>query len=285
MPGCRGSGSARRTPASRSSKHGRSATLPSAGLDADPPPRQHRKEQLGAIATECRGSGTVNEVVLLALAAALNPTLVAASTVMMLLPSPKRLMLGYLLGALMTSITLGLVIISSFESSGAVSTAKNTLSPAATLALGGIFLVAAFVLGTGRHRGATQRLRARREAKQDKGPPRWQRALGKGSARITFVVGALLTLPGASYLAGLVRIDKLNYSTPETVLMVVGFNLIMLALLEVPLACFVVAPDWTPRAIDRARAWVGRHAHRFAVTMLVVLGTLLVIKGAIELLG
>ena len=83
----------------------------------------------------------MNEIVLLALAAALNPTLVAASTVMMLIPNPKRLMLGYLLGALMTSITLGLVIISSFESSDAVSTTENTLSPAATLALGGIFLV------------------------------------------------------------------------------------------------------------------------------------------------
>ena len=227
----------------------------------------------------------MNEIVLFALTAALNPTLVVASTVMMLMPNPKRLMLGYLLGALMTSITLGLVIISSFESSDAVSTTENTLSPAATMALGGIFLVAAFVLGTGRHRRVAERRRARRGAKPDKGPPRWQQALGKGSARITFVVGALLTLPGASYLAGLSRIDKLNYSTTETVLLVVGFNLIMLALLEVPLVCFVVAPDWTPPAIDRAKAWVGRHAHRFAVTMLTVLGTLLVIKGAIELLA
>ena len=201
---------------------------------------------------------------------------------MMLLPNPKRLMLGYLLGALMTSITLGLVIISSFESSDAVSTTENTLSPAATMALGGIFLVAAFVLGTGRHRAVVERRRVR---KQDQRPPRWQRALGKGSARTTFVVGALLTLPGASYLAGLSRIDKLNYSTAGTVLLVVVFNLIMLALLEVPLLCFVVAPDWTPRAVDRAKAWIGRHGHRFAVTMLTVLGTLLVIKGAIELLA
>jgi Sap, sulfolipid-1-addressing protein len=224
----------------------------------------------------------VGHVIVLALAAALNPTLVAASTVMMLLPNPKRLMLGYLLGALMTSITLGLVIISSFESSDAVSTTENTLSPAATMALGGIFLVAAFVLGTGRHRAVVERRRVR---KQDQGPPRWQRALGKGSARTTFVVGALLTLPGASYLAGLSRIDKLNYSTAGTVLLVVVFNLIMLALLEVPLLCFVVAPDWTPRAVDRAKAWIGRHGHRFAVTMLTVLGTLLVIKGVIELLG
>ena len=79
------------------------------------------------------------------------------------------------------------------------------------------------------------------------------------------MIGALLTLPGASYLAGLDEIHKLNYSTAVTVLIVIGFNLVMLWLLEVPLACFVIAPDWTPRAVERAKAWVSRHAHVFAV--------------------
>jgi hypothetical protein len=191
-------------------------------------------------------------------------------------------MLGYLLGALMTSITLGLVIVFSVENSDAVRTTENALSPAATMALGGVALAAALVLGTGRHQAAAERRRAR---KQDKGPPRWQQALGRGSARTTFVIGALLTLPGASYLAGLSRIDKLNYSTAETVLLVVAFNLVMLALLEIPLLCLAIAPDWTVAAIERAKAWIGRHARRFAVTMLTVLGALLVIKGLIELLS
>ena len=201
---------------------------------------------------------------------------------MMLLPNPKRLMLGYLLGALMTSITLGLVIVFSLDGSDTVRTTENTLSPAATMALGGIALASAFVLGTGRHQAAAERRRAR---KQEKRPPRWQQALGRGSPRTTFVIGALLTLPGASYLAGLSRIDKLNYSTAETVLLVVAFNLVMLALLEIPLLCFAIAPDWTVGTIDRAKAWIGRHARRFAVTMLTVLGVLLVIKGLIELLS
>jgi hypothetical protein len=226
----------------------------------------------------------VGDIFVLALTAALNPTLVAASTVMMILPNPVRLMLGYLLGALLTSITLGLLIISSLEGTSTVATTKNTLSPAATIALGCIALVGALVLGTDRHlrkRGG----RGAREAKnKDKGPPRWQRALGRGSARVTFVVGAMLTLPGVSYLAGLSRIDKQNYSTPETVLAVIGFNLIMLALLEVPLICFIFAPNWTPRAIDRAKTWISRHTRRFAVTLLTVVGALLVLKGVLELL-
>ena len=227
----------------------------------------------------------MGQVLVFALTAALNPTLVAASTLMMLLPNPVRLMLGYLLGALLTSITLGIVIVYELRGSGLVSTAKRTLSPAATLTLGLLLLTVALVLATGRDRSVAERRRARKESKGDTRPPRWQRALGRGSARVTFAVGALLTLPGASYLAGLSRLSKLHYSTAATVLTIILFNLIMLALLEVPLLCFVFAPEWTPQAIERAKAWVGRHWRRFLIRLNLVIGTLLVIKGLIQLLS
>ena len=227
----------------------------------------------------------MGEVVLLSLTASLNPTLVAATTVMLLLDKPARLMLGYLLGAYMTSITLGLVIVFSLSNSSTTNTTKHTISPAADITLGAIALAISFVLYTGRHERLSERRRARKAAKPDKGPPRWQRELSKGSARTTFVIGALLTLPGASYLAGLDQIHKLKYSTTVTVLIVIGFNLVMLWLLEVPLASFVIAPNWTPRAIDRAKAWVSRHRHVFAVRGFAAVGALLIIKGLIGLLG
>lgn len=53
----------------------------------------------------------MDEIVLLSLTASLNPTLVAATTVMLLLDRPVALMLGCLFGAYLTSITLGLVIV------------------------------------------------------------------------------------------------------------------------------------------------------------------------------
>src|SRR5690349_19245609 len=181
------------------------------------------------------GRGVVNlrQVFTLSLLASLNPTLVAATTVMLLLERPKKLMLGYLLGACMTSITLGLIIVFALSDSSASNTTQNTLSPAVDIALGAIALAVSFVLRTGRHERRVARHRERKAAKPGKGPPRWQRELSKGSARTTFVVGALLTLPGASYLAGLSEIHKLDYSTSATVLLVVGFNVIMLWLLEV----------------------------------------------------
>jgi hypothetical protein len=225
----------------------------------------------------------MGQVVLLGLTASLNPTLVAATTVMLLLDRPVRLMLGYLLGAYMTSITLGLVIVLALSSSGAKNTTENTLSPAVDIALGAILLAIAFALYSGRADRLRDRRQARKAAKPDKGPPRWQRELSKGSARTTFIVGALLTLPGASYLAGLDQIHKLKYSTPVTVLLVIGFNLVMLWLLEVPLACFVVAPDWTPKAIERVKSWVGRHIRTFALRGSAAIGALLVIKGIVGL--
>jgi hypothetical protein len=227
----------------------------------------------------------VNEVILLSLTASLNPTLVAATTVMLLLDKPARLMLGYLLGAYVTSITIGLVIVFSLSNSSTTNTTQNTLSPAADIGLGAICLAIAFVLHTGRHERLRERRQARKAAKPDKGPPRWQRELSKGSARTTFVIGALLTLPGASYLAGLDEIHKLKYSTTVTVLLVIGFNLVMLWLLEVPLASFLVAPEWTPRAIERAKVWVSRHSHIFAVRGFAAVGALLVIKGIVGLIS
>lgn len=225
----------------------------------------------------------MGQVVLLSFASAANPTLIAVSTVMLILPNPKRLMVGYLCGALLTSVTLGLVIVFSLHGSGTVSTTRHTLSPAADLALGCLSLVGAFVIGTGRQQRLTAR-RARRRAEKRKGPPRWQRTLSKGSPRATFLIGALLTLPGASYLVGLRAIGRLGYGTATVVLVVLAFNLVMLLLLELPLAGFVFAPDWTPHAIDRAKAWVAGHWLRFAVIGLTVVGAALVIKGLISLL-
>jgi hypothetical protein len=92
-----------------------------------------------------------------------------------------------------------------------------------------------------------------------------------------------LTLPGASYLLGLHHIHELKYSTAATVLLVVGFNIVMLWLLEVPLVSFAVAPDWTPHAIERSKAWVSRHARMFAVRGFALVGVLLIIKGVVGL--
>lgn len=223
----------------------------------------------------------MGDVFLLSLTSAFNPTLVAVTTLMLLLPNPKRLMLGYWLGAMLTSITLGLLIVHTLKDSGVISTTKHTLSPVADLALGGLTLIIARVLATGRDRRYEER---RKKKKAGKPPPRWQKALTNGSPRTTFVIGAMLTLPGASYLAGLTKLSKLDYSTFATVIIVLAFNLVMLALLELPMIAFTIAPERTPAAIKSAKDWAGIHGRVYAERGLTVIGILLVIKGFVELL-
>lgn len=231
----------------------------------------------------------MNDIFVFALTAALNPTLLGATTVMLLLPHPKRLLIGYLAGALMTSFTLGCVVVFAVDgSSGATSTAQNTLSPAMDLTLGGLLLVVAYYVRPARpvKEGGrlSERRRRRAEKKAEKGPPRWQRALSNGTARTTFVIGALLSLPGASYLIGLGHIADENASTIGTVGLILAFNAIMLILLEVPLIAFTVAPEWTPDAIDRFKAWFNRNSRMIGFRMAVLFGLLLIVKGTIELL-
>ena len=99
-------------------------------------------------------------------------------------------------------------------------------------------------------------------------------------APATFVVGVQLSFPGASYL---VALDTLSYSTFATVLVVIGFCLVQLILLEIPLIAFRFAPEQTPVAIDRAKAWAGAHWRTIAICALTVIAAGLVIIGVSEL--
>ena len=226
-------------------------------------------------------------IFLLSLLAMFNPTLLAAVTVMMLLPNTKKLMFGYLLGAYTTSITLGLLIVFSLNDSSSVSTAKNTLSPIEDIVVGLILLLVAFVLGGGRAEGLRERRRMRKEEKKGSAEPKKslpERMLGSGSARVTFAAGVLLTFPGVSYLAALDRMAKLDAGTVATVALVVGFCLIQQLLLEVPLLGYAFAPERTERAVVAFREWLALNGRRAGTIVAMVLGALLLVRGLIELI-
>jgi len=205
------------------------------------------------------------DIFLLSLASMFNPSLLAALTVMLLLPSPKRLMVGYLLGAYTTSITLGLIIVFSLNSSSATSTAKHTISPVEDIVVGVLALVIAFVLATGRDAGFQDRRREKKDAKlkakQEAGKPTESlplRMLGKGDPKVTFLVGAVLSFPGASFLAAMDHIHKLDAGTAASVLLIVYFCVMQQIILELPLLGYVFSPDSTKERVDRLKAWMAR---------------------------
>jgi hypothetical protein len=225
-------------------------------------------------------------IFLLSLLAMFNPTLLAAVAVLMLLPDPKKLMLGYLLGAYTTSISLGLLIVFSLNGSSGVSTAKQTLSPAEDIVVGLIALLVAFVLGTGRDARLQERRRRRKEENGAGQKESWpERMLGRGSARVTFAVGVVLTFPGVAYLTALNHMAKLDAGTVPTVLLVIGFCLMQQLLLELPLLGYAIAPERTQDAVTRFRAWLGRSGRGAATVGAAAIGALLLLRGIAGLLS
>jgi hypothetical protein len=225
--------------------------------------------------------GDALRILLFGLMSALNPTLLAVVTIMLLLPNPKRLMLGYLLGAYLTSVTVGLLIVFELHGSDAVSTTRQTLSPIEDLVLGALLIVAGTVLKGGRLQERRERRRARKAATaKKKSLP--ERLLGRGDPRLTFFAGVILTFPGASYLAALTTTSKLAVSDAWIVVIVVGLCLLQQALLEIPIIAYALRPVQAQQRIEAFRAWLEANGRRAAALVAIALGALLWLRAAIE---
>ena len=225
----------------------------------------------------------MGDIVLFSLLAAIYPTLVAATVVMMVLPKAEELMLGFWLGAMITSVALGLAIVFALHGSKVVNTTRHTVSPAVDLAVAGLLVLAAVALA----KGEGKRLREKHDARhprEHKKPPKWQQKLREGNPWHTFVVGIVLSFPGVWYLAALDRLNKLHYSTVTEIVVVIGFCLVQLALIEIPMLAFKIWPKETPIAIDNAKASASRHGRQWAVWGLAIIAGLLVIRGVIGFL-
>jgi hypothetical protein len=213
----------------------------------------------------------------LSLMAMLNPTLLAAVTVMMLLPETKRLMLGYLLGSYLTSIAAGLLIAFSFHGSGGVELAQNTLTPAEDLVFGAIAVIVGLVL----HSDVGEERRRKKQKSEKESWP--QRMLGRGSPKVAFAVGAVLSFPGASYLVALNRLVHLDPGAGATVLLVVLFCVIQAVFLEAPLIGYAISPERTQRAVDGFRRWLSERGRIAGARVAIVIGVLLLVRGTLEL--
>ncbi|MBV8710381.1 MAG: GAP family protein [Solirubrobacterales bacterium] len=220
-----------------------------------------------------------------------NPSLLAAVTVMLLMPKPKRLMAGYLLGAYLTSITLGLLIVFSLHGSSTESSSKHTVGPVEDIVLGLLAVLLAYILRTGRDQPLQARRRQKREAKltarRESGKPTESlplRLLGKGDPRLTFVVGAILSFPGVSYLDALDHIHKLSPGTVVTVLLVLYFCVMQQILIEVPLLGYIFAPASTQQTVTRFRGLMARKGRGAAIVGATVIGVWLITRGVITLL-
>jgi Sap, sulfolipid-1-addressing protein len=78
---------------------------------------------------------------------------------------------------------------------------------------------------------------------------------------------------------------KQDLSDAETVLTVLGINMIMLILLELPLIAYTLSPEKATVAIERGSAWLSRDGAKVGLVLATIVGLALVGRGIGGLLG
>jgi hypothetical protein len=107
--------------------------------------------------------------------------------------------------------------------------------------------------------------------------------VGHDSVWIAWAAGAIYSVPGAYYLAGLALLAKRSDPVATSVVAILGFNLIMFALIELPLIGFVLAPDRTRSLTAKLNRWMTDHRRILIMIVTGAGGAYLLISGLSEL--
>jgi hypothetical protein len=223
----------------------------------------------------------MGELLLLAIASAFWPLLLAVVIVSLRAAHPIRLLVSFLAGGLLTTMIVGLVVIYAMQGSSLTGRSQSTFDPWFEVTAGALALLAAAVLW--RRYGALPEEPA--EKPVDEAPGRLERMLDRG-APLAFAAGIVFNIvPGVFPFVALKVIAEMDLSFAETVGVLLGFYAIMFAFIEVPLVSYLVAPEWTGRATQRFNTWLDRNARRAGIVVLGGVGAYLVVKGLIDLAG
>jgi len=221
----------------------------------------------------------VTEVFVLAVVASLDAGLLTAAVVLLGRPRPARQLLAYLVGGMGLSIVFGLLIVLGLHGSKLLHQPSRSTSAVIEIVAGALLIVVAILVRSGRKVQWHPRRHSQGDAERPQGQSLYDRAVGHDSAWIAWAVGAIYSVPGAYYLAGLALLAKLNEPAATEVLAIVGFNLIMFALIELPLIGFLLAPDRTRSLTEKLHGWMTDHRRTLIMTVAGAGGAFLLISG------
>ena len=220
----------------------------------------------------------------LAFLSALNPKLLAIDLLMIENRRPRMMFLCLLLGGMTVALTIGLLDVLVFRAD-AIS-AQRSVSAGVDLAAGFLLVAVGGLLATGRLHG-----RRRTPVPAGDGPPEkpekkdaWAvRVLHEPRFGLAMLVGALIGIPGASYLAALHLLVNGKSSTATQVIAVVLFVIINFALIIIPYAFLELRPEATKARLKHAQDWLTTHALQLMATIALLLGAYLVISALVRL--
>jgi hypothetical protein len=220
----------------------------------------------------------------LAFLSALNPKLLALDLLLIENRRPRAMFLCLLLGGMTVAVTVGLLDVLVLHADAIK--AQGKVSAGVDLALGLLLLAAGALLATGRLHG-----RRKVPVPAGDGPPAkpekkdgWaQRMLSEPRLGLAMLVGALIGIPGATYLTALHNLVTGKSSTAIQVLAVVIFVIIDFLLIIIPFAFLELRPEATKALLKRSQDWLLSHALQLMATIALLLGAYLAISGLIRL--
>ena len=220
----------------------------------------------------------------LAFLAALNPKLLGLDLLLIENRRPRAMFLCLLLGGMTVALTIGLLDVLVFHADAIHRQAS--VSAGVDLALGLLVLATGALLATGR-------LHGRRKApvpagdqqpdKKDKKDGWAQGVLSKPRLGLAMLVGAVIGIPGASYLTALHNLVTGKSSTATQVIAVVIFVIIDFLLIIIPFAFLELRPEATKARLKHTQDWLLSHALQLMATIALLLGAYLAISGLIRL--
>jgi len=229
----------------------------------------------------------------LAFLSALNPKLLALDLLLIENRRPRAMFLCLLLGGMTVALTVGLLDVLVFHADAIKHQA--TVGAGVDLAVGLLLLAAGALLATGRVHsrrkvpvpaggGPPATKEEEEEEKKKKKKDGWaQRVLSEPRLGLAMLVGAVIGIPGASYLAALHDLVTGKSSTLIQVIAVVIFVVIDFLLIIIPFAFLELRPEATKARLRHTQDWLLSHALQLMAAIALLLGAYLAISGLVRL--
>jgi ABC-type Fe3+-siderophore transport system permease subunit len=220
----------------------------------------------------------------LAFTAALNPKLLALDLLLMENRRPRAMFLCLLLGGLTVALTVGLLDVLIVHADAIK--AQVSVGAGVDLAVGLLLLSVGGLLATGRLHGRRKvpvPVGAGLPEKPQKKDSWAQRVLSEPRLGLAMLVGALIGIPGASYITALHNLVAGRYSTAIQVAAVIVFVLIEFVLIIIPFAFLELRPEATKARLKHSQDWLLSHARQLMAAIALLLGAYLAVSGLVRL--
>jgi hypothetical protein len=212
----------------------------------------------------------------MAVAVSLEPFRIGMTILMINRPRPGLQLLVFLAGGFAMGLAVGLVVL--FILRPALGSAHFTL-PRVQIVVGVLLLINAAVVATGvidkRGDGSGGFISGRF------GPLATRaKALVNGRSLWTAAIAGLgIALPSVDYLAVLALIAASGAAASVQITALLLFNVLAFGFVEIPLICYLLAPDRTRAALSRVQDWLRTRRRRALTVLLAVVGGVLLVAG------